>query len=103
MLTLTVETEPETKLFPELIEGDIRLSFNASTWGAGALSTTSGSKSGSGGGTDSGEEFPGDTIGEGGVVWTVQALQTAIVKKWTIFPSTGLLLPGKRWVERKTW
>lgn len=102
MLELAVETEPGISLFPQLVEGDIRLSFNASTSGAGLLSATSSSNSGGGGGTDSGEGFPGDRNGEGGVVWTVQALPTAIVKKWTIFPSTRLLLPGKSWVERQT-
>lgn len=94
-LALTLETEPAIEVFPQLIEGDIRLSYNASASESFALSSRSSSSDGSDNATGSGEGFLEVRNDDGGVVWTVQALQTASVGNWTIFPSSGLLLPGK--------
>lgn len=87
MLALTLKNVPEGALFPELVEGDLLVSYNDPTSQAQVSSSSSRSKS-------NGVEGNGD----GGVVWTVQALQTSSLQDWTIFPSTGLLLPGKKWV-----
>ena len=114
-LALTLENKPGETFFPQLLEGDINISYSAvaSTSPAVAVSDASGdssssSSSGSGGrdGTGSdgggggGEGLNGD--GEDGVVWLVKALwktASTTLLDWTIFPSTGLLLPGQRCVQ----
>ena len=84
-LALTVKTEPGETFFPGLVEGDVLLSFTPID--SQAQSSSSASSSGNGTGS--------------GLVWTVQAVETTNLMVWTVFPSTGLLLPGQRCVHAR--
>lgn len=103
MLNLTLETNPGVTFYPQLVEADILLSYSTSARQAELPSTSSASalsSSNSSGSDDFVEE------GDGGLVWSVEALQTTTLFEWTIFPSKGLLYPGERCVERSfrgTW
>ena len=82
-LGLTMEKTPGETFYPQMIEGDVRLSFNSNATEAQASSNTVGS---------------GDGI-SCGFVWTVRPLNTTDLLDWTVFPSTGLLHPGQRCVH----
>ena len=103
-LHLTVDAQPATTFYPNVLEGYLHLSLdlvsgsdaagvnaNSSTSDSGAVRRSSGSQS-----------------TRTGVVWNASALAVVSQKEegateerememeWTIFPSTGLLLPGQR-------
>ena len=80
--------------FPELLEGDLLLSYES----LASSSEIGGVAGGSGSGSD-GTEGEGGAYGgsEGGVLWRVEASVTdPTMMAWTVFPSTGLLLPGQK-------
>lgn len=91
-LTLSITNRPEATFYPDLLEGDLELalapSASVTTSTEDAQATTS-SRSCSGTG--------------GRVAWSVSGLwssQGSISTQergdWTVFPSTGLLLPGEK-------
>ncbi|CAM9101274.1 unnamed protein product, partial [Laminaria digitata] len=93
-LALSLRTQPGDILFPNLVEGDILLSYNSSPIQAEASLSASDDVSGS---SDSSNSSGGGGI-DNGVVWMVKALQTTeemALLDWTMFPSTGLLFPGQ--------
>ena len=99
-LALSLRTQPGHVFSPNLVEGDILLSYNSSTIQAEASPSASDDVSGSSGSNNSRGGGGGGGGGgiDNGVVWTVKALQTTEEMArldWTIFPSTGLLFPGK--------
>ncbi len=76
---------PQPIILPDTPEGNLLLSL-----GDDAASSATGSGAGGEGGT-------------GGVMWTVSASSASSGKElergamgWTVFPSTGMLLPGQR-------
>lgn len=93
-LNLVVETEPGQDdvtgiptpiILPDLPEGNLLLSLGSDA----ALDTSSSGASGE--------------RGTSGVMWTVSASSVSSseeldkgVMDWTVFPSTGMLLPGQR-------
>lgn len=89
-----------------MLEGDLVLSLNksASSSDMPTPSDTGSSSSNSEGGSDG--EGSAVIIHDGsqsGVIWSVTALPQlsesgSSMMDWTIFPSSGLLPPGKRWV-----
>lgn len=94
-LTLSSIEQPDATFYPNLLEGDLLLSLAPSspsdtTSGTEDQSTTAASKSCSG------------TAGR--VAWRVSGLwsspsdsiSTQEQDDWTVFPSTGLLLPGEK-------
>ncbi|CAM9095530.1 unnamed protein product, partial [Laminaria digitata] len=89
-LNLTTQNEPGTMFFPEMLEGDLLLSHVAHS-----ITNTSSSSGGDGDG--SGDVTHGG--GQFGVVWSVAAPKSSVsgtsMMDWTVFPSTGLLLPGE--------
>lgn len=85
---------PGDTFFPELVEGDLLLWYDTETDQVEASSSLSDTDE-NGGSNDS---FSGDGTG-GGIVWTVQALNQTSLLDWTVFPSTGLLLPNRRYVR----
>lgn len=78
-LTLNITKRPERTFYPNLLEGELQLSL---------ADTYSGSCGGAG----------------GRVAWSVSYRPSPGSAQdeddWTVFPSTGLLLPGERWVFR---
>lgn len=88
-LILTAISQPDITFYPSLLEGDLMLSLKSTT------STTP---------TSFQEEEPSTSGGSvaivgntaDGVVWNVSAFSTELMD-WTVFPSTGLLLPGERY------
>lgn len=89
-----VATPPAEILFPGLLEGDLLLSYGsvAPSAAASGISSSSGS-----GGDEAGSEEGLYGSSEGGVVWSVDAtVSNASMMTWTVFPSTGLLLPGEK-------
>lgn len=100
-LNLTQKAQPEITYFPELLEGALLLSYASAATSSSAkrgLITSSSSGSGSGGDGETGnEEGSYGGGGEGGVVWSLEAsVSNPTMMNWTIFPSTGLLLPGQK-------
>ena len=93
-LNLTSPNLPEITYFPGLLEGDLLLSYDPTANSNSSSGISSGSGSG-GNGTEMEEGSHGG--GEGGVLWSVEAsVVNAAMMTWTIFPSTGLLLPGQK-------
>lgn len=94
-LILNLGTPPKATIHPALLEGDLTLSHvlppSGEVESSGAISISS---TGNGSGVENAEVL------NKGVVWRVEALPLDTMK-WTIFPSTGLLLPGARrvWCE----
>ena len=130
-LNLAPQSMPETAFYPDVLQGDLRLSHGtyASHSAAGHRSTTtnttkSSSSSGvskwsetvapsrqAGTNDSSGADVEGSgaqlyTGGHAGVVWSVAVQHKpragAPMMNWTIVPSTGLLLPGERCVRCDT-
>lgn len=134
-LNLTIDIEPETSYYPDMLEGDLLLSHGAlaanvsasnrsainttgpsASWGASSTSeagassnevdsiSSNNSSSGDDGNGSGAAVYGGSDIG---VVWNVAALQQSIggntMMEWTVFPSTGLLLPGERYVRCSSW
>ncbi len=88
-LTLSTTTQPEQTFYPNLLEGELLLSLAPSE-----SDTTNG--------TEGGDAYGGSCGGTGGrVVWSVSYRPSPDSAQdeddWTVFPSTGLLLPGERW------
>lgn len=100
VLTLTVETEPTSPtIFPGWVEGRLLLSHDSLKGRAEGSSSRAGDSS-SGGRGDEGQRdraLRGDP--EDGVVWSVEALRLTPSMKWSMVPSTGLLLAGERRVD----
>lgn len=81
-------SEPDKAYSPNMLEGALLLTLNDDE----TVTTTS-----SAGG--SGVVVSGGGGTEGGVIWNVSALPFPSgegLMDWTVFPSTGLLLPGER-------
>lgn len=76
-LTLAVLSEPDTTFFPNLLEGELLLSHPGVEDDEGTTNS---------GGWD------------GGVIWNASAISTGTgtPMTWTVFPSSGLILPGER-------
>lgn len=82
-LSLSVVSSPEITFSPDLLVGNLLLellSDDSQTTSANASTT--------------------DGMDETGVMWNVSALSSGTSSAWTIFPSTGLLLPGQRLEKR---
>ncbi|CAM9320353.1 unnamed protein product, partial [Sphacelaria rigidula] len=77
-LSLSVVTSPEITFPPHVLEGDLLLELLSDHF---QTTSTNSSTSNRMDGT--------------GVVWNVSALSSGTSAPWTIFPSTGLLLPGQ--------
>ena len=126
-LNLTSENKPEPTFYPDMVEGDLRLSHvtYASSTAAVDRSTTTNTIESSVSSTNetvvsSNEDGNNDssgvdgerggaglyTGGQAGVVWSVDVPQKsgagATMMNWTICASTGLLPRGKRCVRRDT-
>ncbi|CBJ26637.1 adhesin-like protein [Ectocarpus siliculosus] len=87
LLSLTVLSEPADAVYPTMLDGDLLLTLNDDE-----TVTTSSSAGGSGVALSAGAGT------EGGVIWNVSALVLSSeegLMEWTVFPSTGLLLPGR--------
>ncbi|CBJ33868.1 probable extracellular nuclease (ISS) [Ectocarpus siliculosus] len=87
LLSLTVLSEPADAVFPTMLDGELLLTLNDDE-----TVTTSSSAGGSGVALSAGAGT------EGGVIWNVSALLLSSeegLMEWTVFPSTGLLLPGR--------
>ena len=92
-----IVTPPTETFFPGLLEGDLLLSYESVASSTAASGISSGSGSGGGGDGAGSEEGLLYGSGEGGVVWSVDAtVSNAAMMTWTVFPSTGLLLPGEK-------
>lgn len=86
-LNLEQGVYPERTYFPDLLEGDLFLSYEPTA--------SSSLSSGSGGGSDVSQNK--QAVGGGGVLWSVEATgYDKNMMTWTIFPSTGLIFPGGR-------
>ncbi|CAM9801896.1 unnamed protein product, partial [Hapterophycus canaliculatus] len=98
-LRLAVDTEPVTTFYPEALEGQLRLSLDPVTaTAAGALI-----------GTSTGDSSLDAATSGVGVAWSISAASFVFsgekegegeelgagVMDWTVYPSTGLLLPGQ--------
>eukprot|EP00904_Undaria_pinnatifida_P010819 jgi/Undpi1/6868/HiC_scaffold_21.g09344.m1 len=84
-LNLEQGVYPERTYFPDLLEGDLFLSYEPTA--------SSSLSSGSGGGSDVSQNK--QAVGGGGVLWSVEATgYDKNMMTWTIFPSTGLIFPG---------
>ncbi|CAM9140361.1 unnamed protein product [Ectocarpus sp. 12 AP-2014] len=87
LLNLMVLSEPVDAVFPTKLDGELLLALSDDE-----TTTTSSSAGGSGVVVSGG----GGT--EGGGIWNVSALLLSSeegLMEWTVFPSTGLLLPGR--------
>ncbi|CAM9271368.1 unnamed protein product, partial [Ectocarpus sp. 8 AP-2014] len=87
LLNLTVLSGPADAVFPIMLDGELLLALNDDE--------TATSSSSAGG---SGVVVSGGGRTEGGVIWNVSALLMSSeegLMEWTVFPSTGLLLPGR--------
>ncbi|CAN0005479.1 unnamed protein product [Ectocarpus fasciculatus] len=90
LLNLTVLSTPIGAVFPTMLDGALLLTLNDDGTVTTTTTTSAGGPevvvSGGAGGT------------EGGVIWNVSALPISSgdgSMEWTVFPSTGLLLPGR--------
>lgn len=99
-LHLTTMVQPETTFYPDTLEGYLLLSLDLGLGsGSDAVNNTNSSTSDSGAlGFSSGFEST-----SAGVLWNVSAFATvsheeeaSMIKGWTAYPATGLLLPGER-------
>lgn len=76
-LTLDLFEEPDPTYFPSLLEGNLKLSLGVATTTATAPTI-------------------GNGLGNvGGVMWNGSAVASEFMN-WTLFPSSGLLLPGEK-------
>ncbi|CAN0008375.1 unnamed protein product, partial [Scytosiphon promiscuus] len=101
LLSLTAISTPGDTFYPDMLLGDLLLSLDAD---AAAGGDVSGVSTPSGASSSGGSSMGGTAVGtEGGVVWNVSALPVMLsssvaaaedLMTWTVFPSTGLLLPG---------
>lgn len=96
MLALTLGKKPGATFYPDLVEGNVVLSYNSSNTQAGVSSSSS-----TGGiiGINGSGSVPWSGEGDGGLVWNVEASQPTTLMEWTVFPSTGLLFPDERCAE----
>lgn len=106
-LHLDRPSDSNETFFPDMLEGDLVLSYNVP---ASSSAMTSPSDTGiSISSNVGGEHAEGSAINiqdgsRSGVIWIVSAMPQlftsgASMMSWTIFPSSGLLLPGKRCVR----
>ena len=117
-LNLTTQEMPGITFYPDMLEGDLRLSLGtyASGSAAGNRSTTTNTTESSASlgmlsrsdplasssdavnnGSSGGDVL--HTEGQAGVIWRIMVQrqpEQGPRMSWTIFPSTGLLLPGER-------
>lgn len=75
-LSLSVRSHPDTTIHPSLLQAELLLELTS----VEALTATN-----SAGGLEG-----------KAVMWNASALASNLLPPWTIFPSTGLLLPGQR-------
>lgn len=94
-LNLVQTSTPGITYFPGLLEGDLLLSYEPTASSSATGDVSGGSVGGSSG--DGAEVEEGSIGGEDGVLWSVQAsVADLTMMTWTVFPSTGLLLPGEK-------
>lgn len=94
-LNLVQTSTPGITYFPGLLEGGLLLSYEPTASSSATGSVSGGSASGISG--DGAEVEEGSHGGEGGMLWSVQAsVADPTMMTWTVFPSTGLLLPGEK-------
>lgn len=87
-LSLVTVVEPESTFHPSLLEGDLTLSLEDTNSEVTGTVTTSALPSLSQSASNAGNT-------SGAVVWNVSAISVNDLE-WTVFPATGLLLPGTR-------
>lgn len=87
------ETNPSDIVFyPDLVEVDFVLSFSGDSDSANPSSSGETSLASS-------SDTNNDTdVSASGVIWASSASGKREDIIWTVFPSSGLLLPGERWV-----
>lgn len=99
-LHLTTEAEPATTFYPTMVEGYLVVSLGTTL--APAVAATANTSDGVA--RDAFDEGGGGSTAAG-VVWNVSASSLLVngeerlgegLMDWTVFPSTGLLLPGQR-------
>lgn len=81
-MNLSADIEEGPTIHPALLDRSLRLSHAFPS--SGAIDRTGG-----------GSAIEVDDALSGRVMWNVEAIQLGTMN-WTIFPSTGLLLPGER-------
>ncbi|CAM9462085.1 unnamed protein product, partial [Ectocarpus sp. 12 AP-2014] len=87
LLNLTVLSTPVDAVFPTMLDGELLVTLNDDE----TVTTTSSAG-------DTGVSVSWGAGTEGGVIWNVSALPFSSGEgsmEWTVFPSTGLLLPGR--------
>lgn len=101
-LRLATDTQPITTFYPQMLEGKLLLSLDPVTSTAATASTGTGTGTGS-----SSFDAAGSDVG---VAWSISTSSVVVsdgeegdgeelgagVMDWTVYPSTGLLLPGQR-------
>lgn len=93
-LSLTEMMAPPVTFFPNLLERDLSLSHDSIYSSEAPFTSTSSQTAYIS--SNSAPSTSTSLLTSGGVIWSVVAIKTHKFVSWTVFPSVGLLLPGKK-------